>query len=183
MMKVFHARITGPSCEYKLHACHDMRTMQTINDIYAAGRAAGNAIISDGSLQNLSGACSIPDLTYHWPPVDKISACTIEKQLRDSVSIYNNGGIFGKFEKAWKNYHSFPQSHTLLHNSRTNALQALYFAIQVQPGDEVCCETHSIQVSFSLRLLPGHISRLQLPRNQLSSDAIWYCPNLLRHFR
>ena len=144
MMRVFHARIAEPSSEYKLHACHDMSTMRTVDDIYAAGKAAGNAAISDGGLQSSSDASPAPDLTYRWPPVDEGSRRAVEKQLRDSVSIYDSGGIFGKFEQAWKRYHGLPESYTLLHNSGTNALQALYFAIQVQPGDEVCCSTHLI---------------------------------------
>ena len=118
--------------------------MQMVDDIYVAGRGVGNTAISDDGLQSSSDAHSVPNLIYRWPPVDERSRRAVEKQLQDSVSIYDNGGIFGKFEKAWKTYHGLPQSYTLLHNSGTNALQALYFAIQLQPGDEVCCSTHLI---------------------------------------
>ena len=143
-MRVLHSRLTEPSCEDKLHARHDMSTMQTIDGIYAVGKAIGNALISDGGLQSSSDAHTGPDLTYRWPPVDEESRTAVEKQLGDSVSIYDNGGIFGKFEKAWKNYHGLPESYALLHNSGTNALQAIYFAIQVQPGDEVCRSTRLV---------------------------------------
>ena len=144
MMRVFHAGISEQPCEYKLHACQDMSTMQTVDDIYAAGRAVGKATISDGGLRSSTVAHSALDLTYHWPPLDEESGRAVQKQLRDSVSIYDNGGIFGKFEKAWKGCHGLPESYALLHNSGTNALQALYFAIQVQPGDEVCRSTRLI---------------------------------------
>ena len=130
-MRVFHTRLAGLSCEYKLYACHDMSTMQTVDNIYAAGRAVGNAAISDSHLQSSRNAYSAPNLTYYWPLVDEGGRRAVEKQLQDSVSIYDNGGIFGKFEKAWKKCHGLPKSYTLLHNSGTNALLALYFAIQV----------------------------------------------------
>ena len=143
-MSVFHARLAEPSSEYKRHACHDMSTMQMVDDIYNAGRAVGNTDISGDGLQNSTSAHPAPDSTYRWPPVDEESGRAVEKQLRDSVSIYGNGGIFGEFENGWKKCHGLPESHTLLHNSGTNALQALYFAIQAQPGDEVCCSTHII---------------------------------------
>jgi hypothetical protein len=46
----------------------------------------------------------------------------VEKQLQESVSIYDNGGIFGEFERAWKKHHGLTESFALLHNSGTNAL-------------------------------------------------------------
>ena len=143
-MRVFHARLAEPYCEYTLHARQDMSTMQTIDGIYTAGKANEDAPISDSGLRNSSDAQAGPDLAYRWPPVDKEVGRAVEKQLGDSVSIYGNDGIFGRFEEAWRNCHDLPESYTLLHNSGTNALQAVYFAIQVQPGDEVCCLTHLI---------------------------------------
>ena len=141
-MRVFHAGITEQPCGYKVHPCQDMSTMQTMDDIYAAGRAIGNATISDGGLQSSSNAHSAPDLTCLWPPVNEGSGRAVQKQLQDSVSIHDSSEIFGKFEKAWKERHGLPNSYTLLHSSGRNALQALYFAIRVQPGDEVCRLTH-----------------------------------------
>ena len=178
MMGEFHARLAEPSCEYQLHACHDMSTMQTVDDIYAVGRAAGNTDISGGGLQSSSDAHPAPDSTYRWPPVDEESGRAVEKQLRESVSIYDNGGIFGKFEKAWKKCHGLPESHTLLHNSGTNALQALYFAIQVQPGDEVCCSTHLIP-SW---LLTKVVARSYFPFTASTQPALRRCNLVLSQF-
>ena len=145
MMSVFHARLAEPSSEYKRHACHDMSTMRTVDDIYAVGRAAGDTDGGGGGgLQSSTGAHPALDTTYRWPPVDEESGRAVEKQLRDSVSIYGNGGIFGEFENGWKKCHGLPESHALLYNSGTNALQALYFAMQAQAGDEVCGSTHPI---------------------------------------
>lgn len=48
-----------------------------------------------------------------------------------------NSGIFNTLEQAWQDYHEMPESFTVQHNSETNALQALYFAARLQPGDEV----------------------------------------------
>ena len=142
MMRVFHAGITEQPREFKLQVCQDMSTMQTVDDIYAAGRAAENATKGNDGLQSSSDAHSAPDLTYRWLPVNEGSGRAVQKQLQDSDSIYDNNGDFGKFEKAWKERHGLPNSYTLLHSSGRNAFQALYFAIRVQPGDEVCRSTH-----------------------------------------
>ena len=178
MMRVFHAGISKQTCEYKLHACQDMSTMQTVDDIYAVGRAVGNATIGDGGLQSLSDAHSAPDLTYRWPPVDEGSGRAVQKQLQDSVSIYDNGGIFGKFEKAWEKRHGLPESYALLYNSGTNALQALYFAIQVQPGDEVCLPTHLI-LSW---LLTNVTTRSYFPSTASTQPALRRCNLELSQF-
>ena len=151
--------------------------MQTVDAIYGAGKATGNARISDGGLQSSSDTQSTLDLTYRWPPVDDGSVKAVEKQLRDSVSIYDNGGIFGKFEKAWAKYHGLPNSYTLLHNSGTNALQALYFAIQVQPGDEVC-STDPI-LSW---LLTKIIARLYFQSTVSTQPALRRCNLVLSQF-
>lgn len=176
-MRVFHARVAEPSCEYKLHASHDMSTMQTVDGIYGAGTAVGNAPISDCGLQSSSATQSAPDLTYRWPPVDKGSVTAVEKQLRDNVSIYDNGGIFGKFEKAWKKRHGLPESYTLLHNSGTNALQALYFAIQAQPGDEVC--STNLILNW---LLTNSTARLYFPSTASTQPALRRCNLVLSQF-
>ena len=137
-MKIFHARIAEPSHndEDQPHAYQDIITTQTIDSIYAAGKAVGDAIVCDNDLQNLI-AHSTPDCKYRWPPVDETTKKAVEKQLHNSISIYDDSRIFGKFEKAWQKQHISPESFALLHNSGTNALQALYFAAQFQPGDKV----------------------------------------------
>jgi len=117
-----------------------LATMHTIDIIYArAGTTGDTGGDSSDNLSDSSKANSIPDCTYRWPLIDGEVANDVEKQLRESVSIYDNSGIIGRFEHAWKMYHGSAESFTLLHNSGTNALQALYFAAQLQPGDEVGC--------------------------------------------
>ena len=152
--------------------------MQTVDEIYAVGRAVGNATIGDGGLQSSSDAHSAPDLTYRWPPVDEGSGRAVQKQLQDSVSIYDNGGIFGKFEKAWEKRHGLPESYSLLHNSGTNALQALYFAIQLQPGDEVCRSTRLILSE----LLTKVTDRLYLPSTASTQPPLRRCNLVLSLF-
>jgi hypothetical protein len=157
--------------------------MQTIDNIYDAASKIGDTSVRYGSLVDLSNTHSVPDCTYRWPLIDGEIANAVEKQLQESVSIYDNGGIFGEFERAWKKHHGLTESFALLHNSGTNALQALYFAAQLQPGDEVGSPQHLTPVVPALlTILPGHLPRLQLPRNLFSSYAIWGHPSLLRRF-
>ena len=74
---------------------------------------------------------------YPWPRITSDVVKDVENQLQRSISIYNNSGIIGDFEMEFKRSHQRPDWHTLLHNSGTNALHALYFAAQFMPGDEV----------------------------------------------
>jgi hypothetical protein len=146
MMAAFHARVGGQAStnEYQSSMSRDMATMQTIGNIYDAIRTTGDASISHGNLMDLNEADSVPDCTYRWPLIDEEIANAVEKQLRESVSIYDNGGVFGEFEHAWKKRHDLAESFALLHNSGTNALQALYFAAQFRPGDEVGAPPHLV---------------------------------------
>lgn len=87
--------------ENQLFICQDMATMETFDKIYArAGTIEDTGGDSTKSLVDSSQTTSIPDCTYHWPLINRELASNVEKQLRESVSIYNNGGIFGTFEHA-----------------------------------------------------------------------------------
>ncbi|KAK5635040.1 hypothetical protein RRF57_010752 [Xylaria bambusicola] len=110
--------------------------MRLIDNVYSKAQAYGSDAITFSDLQGSHTSSPLPDLSFHWPPVDSTSKKAVKEQIADCVSIYDNSGIFGKFEKAWREGHGVPDSFALLHNSGTNALQALYFAAQFQPGDE-----------------------------------------------
>jgi dTDP-4-amino-4,6-dideoxygalactose transaminase len=59
------------------------------------------------------------------------------QQLYDTVSIYGNDGIFKELEQKVKEVLERPTWHSLLLNSGSNALSALYYACNLQPGDKV----------------------------------------------
>ena len=83
------------------------------------------------------------------PIIDDMTRSAVKKQLSDTVSIYGSGGVIGTFEKEFKEYHSVPNYHVLLHKSGTNALQALYYAAGFLPGDEVIFPVYTFHATCS----------------------------------
>lgn len=138
-MNTFYTRTTdlASASGYQSSVHQDMLIMQTIDNIYASVGVDGNTSSHHSSIPDSGQAPSVPDCRFQWLVIDGGVISAVEKQSQESLSIYDNGGIFGKFEYAWKTYHDSGDSSALLHNSGTNALQALYFAAQFQPGDEV----------------------------------------------
>ncbi|KAJ8070695.1 hypothetical protein OCU04_001066 [Sclerotinia nivalis] len=152
MMRVWRTTVARSNSENEnqLFMHCDRVTMQTIDIIYARAGTTGNTEDDPfHSLPDSSKSNSIPDCMYRWPLIDGEVVNNVEKQLHENVSIYDNSGIIGKFEHAWKMYHGSAESFTLLHNSGTNALQALYFAGQLQPGDEVIFPVYSFHATSS----------------------------------
>ncbi|KAL8840978.1 MAG: hypothetical protein Q9176_003550, partial [Flavoplaca citrina] len=88
-------------------------------------------------------------LSMEWPIIDEALEKEMSNQLHTSISIYGNGGVFEDFEIEFKNYHDANCSYTLLHNSGTNALHALYFAAGLSPGDEVIFPVYTFHATCS----------------------------------
>lgn len=66
---------------------------------------------------------------------------TVTKQLKDTISIYDNSNIFKIFENNFKNYlHS---KYALVTSSGTTAIWSLYDAISLKRGDEVICPVYT----------------------------------------
>ena len=72
---------------------------------------------------------------FDWPPIDAEIEQAVIRQLHESISIYDGGGIFGRFEKQFAEYHGL--AHTLLCSSGTMALYSIYSALDLGPGDDV----------------------------------------------
>ncbi|KAL8961507.1 MAG: hypothetical protein Q9193_001946 [Seirophora villosa] len=88
-------------------------------------------------------------LTMDWPKIDGVVEEAVIRQLHEDISIYGNGGVFKQFETEFKEYHGAASSHSLLHNSGTNALHALYFAAGLMPGDEVIFPVYTFHATCS----------------------------------
>lgn len=71
-----------------------------------------------------------------WPRITPEVEAEVQAQLHRSLSIYDNSGIIQTFEEEFRNRHD-PTHSSLLFNSGTNAMQSIYFAAQLRPGDEV----------------------------------------------
>lgn len=118
----------------------DVAVMKMVDEIYRIGDLQGEASLTK---QNpLTKPWSWPKVT---PDVEEVLA----RQLHDTLSIYNNGGIFGQFEETFRNFHDVPNSHALLHNSGTNSLHALYFAAGLKSGDEVIVPVYTFHATVS----------------------------------
>ena len=72
---------------------------------------------------------------FQWPPVDPEIEQAVVRQLHETISIYDAGGIFGRFERKFADYHGM--AHGLLCNSGTMALYSIFAALDLGPGDDV----------------------------------------------
>ena len=77
----------------------------------------------------------------------------VTKQLKDTISIYDNSNIFKTFETNFKNYlHS---KYALVTNSGTTAIWSLYDSIGLKKGDEVICPIYTFFATVSPILQTG----------------------------
>lgn len=142
MLEHFHAcaSSTVASAEHDRFARQDVKVTEIIKDVYRHWTdKGGKKSASSGKHQILSEHSSEP-LKYHWPKITKELEQAVVHQLHKNISIYDNSGIFGTFERLFLQVHQRPEWYALLHNSGTNALQALFYAAGFLPGDEVSTE-------------------------------------------
>ncbi len=90
---------------------------------------------------------------FHWPLINNEVKKRVLEQLDKTVSIYDRSGIFFEFEKSFSEYHSL--KHSLLFNSWTSAIFAMFEALNLHPGDEVICPTYTFFASVSPILYTG----------------------------
>lgn len=78
---------------------------------------------------------------FTWPKIGKEEEKAVVAQLYNSVSIYDKGGIFGKFEKKFAEYYG--RKFALLYSSGTSAIHAMFTAIDIKKGDKVICPAYT----------------------------------------
>ncbi|MCJ1369234.1 hypothetical protein MMC20_000444 [Loxospora ochrophaea] len=121
--------------QYKKHRIQDKLTTMLIHDVYAKSASKTSLLQDRGLLAH----------DHYVPPkitedvVDSVSA-----QMKESLSIYDDSGVLREFEVLFKEKHNRLEWYSLLHNSGSNALQALYYAAGLIPGDEVIHLQHHI---------------------------------------
>ncbi|MDP3992973.1 MAG: aminotransferase class I/II-fold pyridoxal phosphate-dependent enzyme [bacterium] len=94
-------------------------------------------------------------MSYEWPEVTDALKKRLLRQAEDSLSIYNNGGIFGVFEKRFARYHN--RKHALLFSSGTAAIHAMYVVAGLGVGDEVICPAYTFFATVTPLLQTGAI--------------------------
>ncbi|KAE8142319.1 DegT/DnrJ/EryC1/StrS aminotransferase family-domain-containing protein [Aspergillus pseudotamarii] len=117
----------------------DIAVMKLIDEIYRLGNESLDTKVAQDPLTK----------AWSWPKVTLDVERAVDKQLHTTLSIYNNSGIFGQFEKAFSSFHNTPNHHALLHNSGTIALYALYYASGLGSGDEVIVPVYTFHATVS----------------------------------
>ena len=139
MLEYFHATISSSiaSAEYHAFARQDADVTEIIEAVYRDWADKNGKRFGGGKTSQLSSENLLSTLKYQWPKITKDLEHAVIQQLRKDISIYDNGGVFQTFETEFLRVHKRPGWHSLLHNSGTNALQALFYAARFLPGDEV----------------------------------------------
>ena len=144
MFKAFHEEVlrkthTKAYCE---HQKQDILVTQTLNDIYQyAGR--NTQAVSTANSEYSSETIVQPDtVEMEWPIVTANLENAVMSQLHKSLSIYDNSGVFERFD-------NLPNSYALLHNLGSNALYALFFAAGFRPRDEVIFPVYTFHATCS----------------------------------
>ncbi|MDA9484039.1 hypothetical protein XI07_18880 [Bradyrhizobium sp. CCBAU 11445] len=82
-----------------------------------------------------------PDPHFVWPVVTEQTRRAINRQLDQTVSIYDRSGIFKEFEDDFAHYQG--AQYALVTNSGTSALFGIYEGLSLGPDDEVICADYS----------------------------------------
>jgi perosamine synthetase len=90
---------------------------------------------------------------FVWPKIDKEMEKIVLKQLNESISIYDGGGIFYDFEKKFAKYHK--RKFAVLCNSGTNAIHSMFVAAELKEGDEVICPAYTFFATVTPLLFTG----------------------------
>ena len=142
MLRYFHNEISreAPSEKYLAFGRQDRQVTELVDTLYAIDeKNTSNDRLSRAAIVNSASKVREASLfgSLQWPRVTQDMAREVMAQISKTISISDNLGVFGEFEKEFKQFHGHPDWHALLHNSGTNALQGLYYACQFVPGDEV----------------------------------------------
>ena len=93
---------------------------------------------------------------FIWPVVTEETEKAVVRQLHESLSIYDDSGIFGSFEKKFAAHHG--RRYGLLSNSGTSSILAMFEAINLELGDEIIAPVYTFHATaspmMSLGLLP-----------------------------
>lgn len=87
------------------------------------------------------------EMKFNWPRITNDTEKVVIEQLYKTISIYDNSGIFGEFEKKFADYHN--KKYALLFNSGTSAIFSMFEAIGLRNDDEVLCPVYTFHATVS----------------------------------
>ncbi len=102
----------------------------------------GNLAINGGEpvMNKSAGRFIHPKIT------PEIESAVIE-QLHETISIYDNSGIFKEFEEAFCKYHN--KKYGIVTSSGTSALHSMFDAINLKKGDEIIAPIYTFFATIS----------------------------------
>lgn len=94
---------------------------------------------------------------FAWPPIDDSDVAAVSALLaRGEISYYGREGVVAELEDAFAAYHGM--AHALTCSSGTAALHSAYFALGLEPGDEVIAPSFTflstVMPLFTLNAVP-----------------------------
>lgn len=92
---------------------------------------------------------------FNWPIITEETEKVAVRQLHESLSIYDDSGIFGSFEKKFATYHN--RQYGLLSNSGTSSILAMFEAINLRLGDEVIAPVYTFHATASPMMSLGFV--------------------------
>jgi len=84
---------------------------------------------------------------FVWPIITKKIEKLVIKQLYENISIYNRSWIFEEFENNFWSYHNI--KYSLLFNSWTSSIFAMFESIWLKPWDEILCPDYTFFATIS----------------------------------
>lgn len=84
---------------------------------------------------------------YVWPVITPDLEAVVLRQLHREVSIRDNGGVFGEFERKFAEFHN--RRYALVSNSGTSAILAMFEGLELGPGDEVIAPVYTFHATAS----------------------------------
>ncbi|MCA9356941.1 aminotransferase class I/II-fold pyridoxal phosphate-dependent enzyme [Candidatus Nomurabacteria bacterium] len=92
---------------------------------------------------------------YQHPAISQEIVDSVGKQLREDISIYDNGGIFKEVENGLKQL--FELEHAVVCCNGTSALYSMYYGAGITHGDEVIVPAYTFFATASPLFLLGAI--------------------------
>jgi len=92
---------------------------------------------------------------FDWPRITSEIEQAVLKQLHETISIYENSGIFSNFEAKFARYHN--RQFALLSNSGTSSILAMFEAIELGASDEILCPVYTFHATVSPMMYLGAI--------------------------
>ena len=98
---------------------------------------------------------NVPGPHFVWAEITEKTEKAVLKQLHESISIYDKSGIIEKLENRFSKYHKL--KHSVLFNSGTSTIHAMFIAAGLGKGDEIICPAYTFHATISPIFFTGAV--------------------------